>query len=327
MNDNLEATAGTAVGLPGFTLLELLVVITIIVVLVALLAPALDQAIYQAELATCAGRQKANGTGLTTYAFDFKRHYPHRDGVRSPDMTWWPEWLATPATQGGINRSGEAFDDRPKLRPYLSINGFNDPLSTDVDYDGASVDGPPPGRSGGAVGPSPQLWAGWVYKDAGTTASTGQGQTVATGTGYRPRSAGMFRIGDRWKWTEPGRPDIASTIIYGDQLNAGNSFGLWVIASHPDSKGVLSEFVLRVEDNRLDPLQGSAVTSRWGAQTWTGVGTFDVNHTYADGSVRRTPAAPYDPANDRRLGMVGISQTAAQTAVNSVGSWNALPGE
>lgn len=38
----------------AFTLIELLVVITIIVVLLALLVPALDKAIYQAQLSVCA---------------------------------------------------------------------------------------------------------------------------------------------------------------------------------------------------------------------------------------------------------------------------------
>jgi prepilin-type N-terminal cleavage/methylation domain-containing protein len=37
----------------AFTLIELLVVVTIIVVLPALLAPALDQSIYQVELTVC----------------------------------------------------------------------------------------------------------------------------------------------------------------------------------------------------------------------------------------------------------------------------------
>ena len=49
----------------GFTLVELLVVITIIVILLALLAPALDKAIYQAELAVCGTRVRAIATGCT----------------------------------------------------------------------------------------------------------------------------------------------------------------------------------------------------------------------------------------------------------------------
>ena len=42
----------------AFTLIELLVVVTIIVVLLAMLTPALDKAIYQAELAVCGAHKK-----------------------------------------------------------------------------------------------------------------------------------------------------------------------------------------------------------------------------------------------------------------------------
>lgn len=42
----------------AFMIAEVLVVITIVVVLLSLLARALDQAIYQAELATCAANMK-----------------------------------------------------------------------------------------------------------------------------------------------------------------------------------------------------------------------------------------------------------------------------
>ena len=62
----------------AFTLIELLVVITIIIVLLALLAPALDQAVYQAELAVCGTHLHALGAGLQTYTVDHKRHYPSR---------------------------------------------------------------------------------------------------------------------------------------------------------------------------------------------------------------------------------------------------------
>jgi prepilin-type N-terminal cleavage/methylation domain-containing protein len=62
----------------GFTLVELLVVISIIVVLLALLAPSLDQAVYQAELALCGSNQHAIGTGLISYAVANKSWYPDR---------------------------------------------------------------------------------------------------------------------------------------------------------------------------------------------------------------------------------------------------------
>jgi prepilin-type N-terminal cleavage/methylation domain-containing protein len=59
----------------GFSLVELLVVITIIVVLLALLTPALDQAIYQAELAACGAQLKGIGTGVLTYAAASRQSY------------------------------------------------------------------------------------------------------------------------------------------------------------------------------------------------------------------------------------------------------------
>ena len=61
----------------AFTLIELLVVITIIVVLLSILVPALDKAIYRAELVRCAGGNlKVMASGVTTYAMENKRYYP-----------------------------------------------------------------------------------------------------------------------------------------------------------------------------------------------------------------------------------------------------------
>ena len=76
----------------AFTLVELLVIITIIVVLLALLAPAMGKAIYQAQLAACATRLKSFATGVTVYAIDYRRSYPHRpwvfSGGRRPHHLW-----------------------------------------------------------------------------------------------------------------------------------------------------------------------------------------------------------------------------------------------
>src|SRR5687768_5763365 len=94
----------------AFTLVELMVTVTIIVILIALLAPAMDRAVYQAELATCMTRVKGIATGVQTYAVDFKRAYPDRPFVRSQAQT-------TTLSYHGLS------DTRPLLRPYMSING------------------------------------------------------------------------------------------------------------------------------------------------------------------------------------------------------------
>ncbi len=56
----------------GYTLIELLVVITIIAVMLALLSPAMDRAIYQAELAVCGANLHGIGLGIGVCAMDCK---------------------------------------------------------------------------------------------------------------------------------------------------------------------------------------------------------------------------------------------------------------
>jgi prepilin-type N-terminal cleavage/methylation domain-containing protein len=108
----------------AFTLIELLVVVTIIVVLLALLTPALDRAIYQAELAVCGSNQHAAVVGLLTYTGEYRRWYPNRKGVVSGS-----DW-----------QHAKFFDsvntDQRLVAPYVDINKtFNDPLSQPVDYE------------------------------------------------------------------------------------------------------------------------------------------------------------------------------------------------
>ena len=117
----------------GFTLIELLVVITIIVVLLAMLTPALDRAIYYADLTSCAARQHAIAIGSMAYASDAKRFYPYRAltarGTTRPiDIQYyWPSALPM------------RVDDRPVLRSFLGLNAsLNCPLAPQkLDYEGA----------------------------------------------------------------------------------------------------------------------------------------------------------------------------------------------
>src|ERR1051325_5390273 len=124
-------------GIGGFTLVELLVVVTIIVVLLSLLAPALDTAIYAAELAVCQSRQHATTAGVLTYAAGFTRQYPYRyyldlkkvSHARPIDVQY-SNWEGAPPNN---------IDDRPVFRTFVSINGtFNCPLAArQLDFDGS----------------------------------------------------------------------------------------------------------------------------------------------------------------------------------------------
>lgn len=63
-------------------MIELLVVVTIIVVLVALLTPALDRAIYSAEMAVCTSPQHMLATTAITYAMGQERYCPPMPNVQ-----------------------------------------------------------------------------------------------------------------------------------------------------------------------------------------------------------------------------------------------------
>src|SRR6185295_546837 len=127
---------------PAFTLIELLVVITIIVVLLSLLAPALDKAIYQAELAVCAANLRAIAGGAAIYASGSKRFYPYRPGVRD-DMAWPTAMIYNGSLeiQTVYNAlwtqvNPVVYDDRPLLRTFLRLNSaLCDPLTGKLDYE------------------------------------------------------------------------------------------------------------------------------------------------------------------------------------------------
>jgi prepilin-type N-terminal cleavage/methylation domain-containing protein len=125
----------------GFTLVELLVVITIIVVLLSLLTPALDRAIYSAELAACGAGMHSMGAGVLAYAFDFQRQYPRRTAYSEPHRL-------------AFSIAPFNGDDRPVLRRAFSLKLLNDPLNGTVDYDSPQAS---------IVFSSYYLWFGFQY--------------------------------------------------------------------------------------------------------------------------------------------------------------------
>src|SRR5690349_21291603 len=98
----------------AFTLIELLVVVSIIVLLLALLAPALDRAIYQAELAVCGTHVKGIATGSTLYASSNRRAYATR--------------IPANGEYAAVNLNYGPYDVRKALKDYMAIKMFVDPL-------------------------------------------------------------------------------------------------------------------------------------------------------------------------------------------------------
>lgn len=234
----------------GFTLVELLVVITIVVVLLAMLLPAVDRAVYEAELAVCGSRLKTIASAAHVYAADQRRMYPDR--------------RATTVAHGSgdlIAHPSKGIDDRPLLadRVGLALNAaLNCPFHRAVDFP-ASKD----------------------------TTLTVAGYTMLFDFGY-PGEQRMRKLGDRFTWTQTTslgtrkhRFGVLASDV--DQVNYTAVYGK---TSHPDSLGKAYSIVW--QDYELTPLEIST-QSRWIASGSNGPsrGTTDQGYALEDGSVLR----------------------------------------
>jgi len=268
----------------GFTLVELLVVVTIIVILLSLLAPAMSQAVYQAQLLQCMTNRRLLATSSHAYAMDNKRSYPDRDLPTQPNV-----YLGIQAhklthvydTQSGVG----SFDLRPMLRPYVSINKvFNDVFVDPADFDKDDATGG--SKETTHLYTSTFYWAGWQY-----TGSRG-------GTGLK-KLGGHFTFRAS---TPEGLQERRYTLLAGDMdTREGSAY-----ASHPDHMYLQP---LKVQDAPF-PFGGMVTASDWrrGANSDSMAPAaphrdpLDLNFAYEDGSVNGLRRVLY--ASDERTALI-----------------------
>jgi prepilin-type N-terminal cleavage/methylation domain-containing protein/prepilin-type processing-associated H-X9-DG protein len=245
----------------GFTLVELLVVVTIIVLLIALLTPALDKAIYQAELAVCGTDQRAAANGATLYAASNGRRYPPRGGIVA-NANYFGQTLAL-----------YALDDRIAIRGYIDLNNtLYCPLIQGVDIESADR------AADGSIWAGMKLFFGWRYN------------------GFD----GMMKLGDRWAFAEPNyNIKIRSDLLVCD-MDVQSDMQQVVYGSHPDSFGLMVNAVWEGE-NEGGPLPAGLWgnvdrrTQSWWWNRFQGStvrGLIDMNFAFADGSVKRVANIP-----------------------------------
>ena len=286
----------------AFTLVELLVVITIIAFLLALLTPALDKAIYQAELTVCAANQHGLGVGVNNYAMDYKRSYPYRQHIH--ETRAWPSTLSYGLPQ---------WDGRPALKPYISINAtLNCPLLPKIDLEGSHSDT--------AIFSPHNLWFGWQYR------------FIENGQRFR----GMNRIGDRWEWPYMGAgyPPMKSSLLGGTHYAVHVTERL-TEASHPSDL----RYVVRLQDEAATLDLGSGVSvsiGKFTRATWDSYdyshGPIDLTNLYADLSVLTTSKVKWEldrlDSDDERVTRVpAYSDGVNWTADGPVNSLEIIPRE
>ncbi len=244
----------------GFTLIELLVVVAIIALLLSLLMPAMDKAIYQAELVQCGARQRGIANASIHYAFDHNRRYPDRR-----DPAWKLNSLIL-QVGGEASMAQNNWDLRPAFYPnYLpSFAFFVDPVTNaiDVSYEANSPDCQ-------------------IFSDYHINTAWGPGGTNR-----------MMKMGQGFTWTENGVTKEIHVLVSdknevrpGPPLEAAGS-------NHPDDLGLLT---FSSRQNAENPTQSpdSRATDLYPKKTIGGYagsrerGGLSVNYAYDDGSVRR----------------------------------------
>jgi prepilin-type N-terminal cleavage/methylation domain-containing protein len=272
----------------GFTLIELLVVVTIIVVLLALLTPALDKAIYQAELTVCGTRMHAIGLGAQTYAMDFKRWYP-----RHPAAGDFVPFMIKHAS---------AWDFRSTIKGYIGLKHLLDPLAGKVDL--ATTTAPTEHQIFGTT----VIWFGWGYQGE----SKGM-RKLGDRVSFRSRTTSGDAINPVTTFGDEISADILASDI--DMIDSGLSRN-----SHFDHDGVM-QLVVRQDAGVVDMAEvgfsaGVRETSSWWFMPNPRRGLVDTNYVYGDGSVARFYGVDWE-----EYALPGGRMNAVGCNPNSPGSW------
>ena len=252
----------------GFTLVELLVVITIVAVLLALLAPALDKAIYQAELAACAANQKGTTAGILIYAHDFKRFYPFRPG-HSNRAGHQPRRIKSSL----IYDPRLAFDDRIAIKRHVDLKLLVCPLTGKIDLGFEANDN----LTGDIFAPY-NLWFGLHYS--------------ASPAGPQK---GMLRLGDRFTWSGSRyTPESVRFNVLTSDTDYIDEAGGLATATHPDDDRRMENIV---RQNQL-VTRSRETYSQWVHRPSFERPTIDQNYGFDDGAISRLDRVTW---NDNRL--------------------------
>jgi prepilin-type N-terminal cleavage/methylation domain-containing protein len=253
----------------AFTLIELLVVATIIVVLLALLSPALDRAVYEAEMAVCGSNQKSLGTGIFAYAMNNKRRYPYREHL--------VDWYSVPLIIKNTFYE-KRYDDRPMLRPYISVTKtLSCPHLPQLDLE----DQDPPT----SIFATYNLWFGLRYR--------GDSFLFDQALGTYDERPGLFKMGDRLHWYDNIKGEAIASNVLAASRYVVHKLGTITYGSHPGE----SYYVFTNTDAPYG-ISVRALVTYYQSDSNEGRGPVDLNALFDDGGVRRYNEVHWDTRDD-----------------------------